>query len=633
MTLKLFVKFLVGSLLLLTLSGNSTAETSSDNLKDTRQADALAQCEIQAVETASDDLESENLALPDNLEWLTNDTAEVFADSNAKKGGTYRTFMQAFPLTLRLVGPDSNSSFAGNLRSNRMSLIDLHPNTEELLPVLATHWAYGEDKKTMYFKLDPNARWSDGYPVTADDYLFILEFMRSEHIVAPWYNNYYSEKIDKVVKYDDHTISISANKAEPDLYLVVSLSPIPKHFYETLTPDFVQKYNWKVEPNTGPYQIDEVKKGKSVTFKRKKDWWAKDYKYFKGRFNVDRVVISVIRDYNTVFEYFKKQRLDDFALTLPTYWHEKAKDLEIYDKGYIEKRWFYTDSRISSSGFWLNQDKEIFKDRNLRHAFAHAMNMDKLLNGLLRGDYSRLQRFNTGYGEYTNPNVRARTFDIAKVEELMMASGWERGEDGIWTKGDMRYSVKVTYHFDPHTPRLVLLKEEAKKAGIEMNLQKLDSSTAFKLILEKKHDVAWMGWSTGIRPAYRQHFHSDNAHKPQTNNITNTDDPELDELIINYRDCIVPAGRIKLAHIIQEKIHEIGSFVPNYKVGYFRTAYWRWWKLPEVAATKNSDGLFEPFGTGVFWLDADLKKETEEAMESDESFEPKTLIDTTFKVD
>ena len=93
------------------------------------------------------------------------------------------------------------------------------------------------------------------------------------------------------------------------------------------------------------------------------------------------------------------------------------------------------------------------------------MNMDKLLNGLLRGDYSRLQRFNTGYGEYTNPNVRARTFDIAKVEELMMASGWERGEDGIWTKGDMRYSVKVTYHFDPHTPRLVLLKEEAKKSG------------------------------------------------------------------------------------------------------------------------------------------------------------------------
>ena len=633
MTLKLFAKFITGSLLLLALSGNATAETSQENLKDTQLADALAQCEIQAVEEPSDDLESENLELPDNLEWQTNDTAAVFADPDAKKGGTYRTFMQGFPLTLRLVGPDSNSSFARNLRRIRMSLIDLHPNTEELLPALATHWAYGDDKKSMYFKLDPNARWSDGHPVTADDYLFILEFMRSEHIIAPWYNNYYTEKIDKVVKYDDHTISISANKAEPDLYQIVGLSPIPKHFYETLTPDFVQKYNWEVVPNNGPYHIDDVKKGKSVTFKRKKDWWAKDYKYFKGRFNVDKVVISVIRDYNTVFEYFKKQRQDDFALTLPSYWHEKAKDLEIYDKGYIEKRWFYTDGRISPRGFWLNQDKELFKDRNLRFAFAHAMNMDKLLNGLLRGDYSRLQRFNTGFGDYTNPNVRARTFDINKVEELMTASGWERGDDGIWTKGDMRFSVKVPYSFDGHTPRLVLLKEEAKKAGVEMNLQKLDSSAAYKLVMEKKHDLAWWGWSTPFRPSYWQGFHSDNAHKPQTNNITNTDDPELDKLIRCYRDSIIPEKRIELAHIIQEKIHEIGSFVPTYKVGYFRTAYWRWWRFPEVVATKNSDGLFEPFGTGLFWLDADIKEETEQAMESGESFEPQTLIDTTFKVD
>ena len=75
----------------------------------------------------------------------------------------------------------------------------------------------------------------------------------------------------------------------------------------------------------------------------------------------------------------------------------------------------------------------------------------------------------------------------------MTESGWERGDDGIWTKGDMRYSVKVTYSFDGHTPRLVLLKEEAKKAGIEMNLQRLDGSAMFKLILEKS--MMLVGWA------------------------------------------------------------------------------------------------------------------------------------------
>ncbi|MBF0289668.1 MAG: ABC transporter substrate-binding protein [SAR324 cluster bacterium] len=569
--------------------------------------------------------------LPENLQWQTNDTAPIFASPDAKKGGTYRTYLSAFPLTLRTVGPDSNSSFRGAINGNQLSLISLHPNTEELIPELATHWAFGEDKKTMYFKLDKRARWSDGKPVTANDFLYTLEFMRSQHIVAPWYNNYYTEKLDKVVKYDDHTLAIVATKADPDLFLIVNITPTPRHFYGELNKDFVKRYNWSIVPNTGPYQIDKIKKGKSITFKRKKKWWAKDLKYFQGRFNVDRVIYTVIRDQTTVFEYFKKKRLDDFIVTFPNYWHEKAKSIEIYDKGYIKKHWFYTDSRESPAGFWLNLDKDLFKDPNVRYAFAHAIHMDKLLNGLLRGDYSRLENHNTGYGEYTNPNIRARRFDIKKVEELMTASRWKRGTDGIWEKGNLRYSVKVTYSFDGHTPRLVLLKEEAKKAGVDLQLQRLDGSAAFKLILEKKHDAAWMGWSTSFRPRYWQSYHSDNAHKAQTNNITNTDDPAMDKMIRAYRDSIDPQVRIRLAHQIQEKIQEIGAFVPTYKVGYFRTAYWRWWQFPKVAATKNSGGLFEPFGTSLFWLDPAIKKETEQAMKTGKHFKPETIIDTTFK--
>ncbi|MBF0280282.1 MAG: ABC transporter substrate-binding protein [SAR324 cluster bacterium] len=572
--------------------------------------------------------------LPANIKWLSNNSSPIIASPNAKKGGTYRTYMTSFPLTLRTVGPDSNGGFASYLRSNQMSLIELHNNTEEIIPGLATHWAYGKDGKTMYFKLDQEARWSDGTPVTADDFLYTLEFHRSKHIVAPWYNNYYTEKIDRVIKYDDHTLAVVTTKADPDLFLVANIGPTPKHFYGELSKDFVRKYNWKVAPNTGPYQIDakKIKKGKSITLERKKNWWAKDLRNNKGRYNVDKIQVSVVRDQTTVFEYFKKGRLDDFILTFPTYWHEKAKNLEIYEKGYAKKMWFYLDQRESPAGLYLNQDKEIFKDAKLRYAFAHAMNIDKMLNGLLRGDYSRLQNYSTGFGKYTNPKIRARTFDINKVEELMTESGWKRGSDGIWNKGESRYSVKVTYSFDGHTPRLVLLKEEAKKAGIELRLQRLDGSAAFKSFLEKKHDVAWMAWSTSFRPRYWQGFHSDNAHKPQTNNITNTDDPELDKMIMSYRDSIVPKERIALAHKIQEKIHEIGSFIPTYKVGYLRNIYWRWWQFPEVPATRDASFLFEPLANGLFWMDEELKKETEAAMNSGKTFKPETIIDKTFLV-
>ena len=74
--------------------------------------------------------------LPPNLQWQTNDTDPIFADPNAKRGGRFRTFISSFPPTLRLVGPDSNSSFAGYIRANNLGLVSMHPNTLKPIPEL-----------------------------------------------------------------------------------------------------------------------------------------------------------------------------------------------------------------------------------------------------------------------------------------------------------------------------------------------------------------------------------------------------------------------------------------------------------------------------------------------------------------
>ncbi|MFH2129380.1 MAG: extracellular solute-binding protein, partial [bacterium] len=558
--------------------------------------------------------------LPKGIQWQTNQRAPVFASPLAKKGGTYRSFITSFPLTMRHVGPDSNGGFAAVIFSLNLSLVGIHPNTEEILPQLATHWAFGDDHRTMYFKLDRDATWSDGKPVTADDYLYTLEFMRSKEIVAPWYNNYYTEEIDRVIKFDPYTIAVVSKNPVPELHLKVAISPTPRHFYGKLPSDFVRRFNWRIAPNTGAYDIDEVKKGKFVTLKRKKNWWAKDKPYFKGRYNVDTIRYTVIRDLNTIFEYFKKNQLDSFPLTSPSFWHQKAKGMEEYEKGYVKKMWFYNNTQQPSIGFWLNQANDLFKDRNLRYAFAHAINMEKLLTEVLRGDYTRLNNHYTGYGAYTNTAIKAREYSIEKVEALMTKSGWTRGPDGIWQKGGKRFSVNVNYSVELHTPRLVVLKEEAKKAGIELILKRLDGSSSWKLNLEKKHEVAWTGFSTGLRPAFWEHYHSANAFKTQTNNFTNTADPELDRLIEQYRSSLKTEQRIKLSLKIQEKLFEIGAFVPAYKVDYFRVAYWRWWQLPDVPATKHSGDLFDELGTALFWMDPQLKKETLAAMKSGRTF-------------
>ncbi len=575
-------------------------------------------------------------ALTEELLWQTNETDPEFASESAVKGGTFYTFMSSFPLTLRFVGPDANSSFAHYVRANIYSLTGIHPNTLQPIPQLATHWAFGKDGHTIYYKLDPTAKWSDGVAVTADDYLFTLEFMRSPFIVAPWYNNYYSNRILDVKKYGEHIISIKGAVALPkdEMLAEYGIPPIPRHFHK-LDEQWVQNYNWKTEPNTGPYQISDIKKGQYVEYTRKDNWWADQHRYYKNRFNPKKIRIKVIRDVQVAYKHFEKGSLDTFSLLLPQFWHEKAQGT-LYTKGYIEKHQFYNDVPQPTMGMFLNTDDSVLSDKNVRYGIAYAMNFDKVINTLLRGDYERLNTHNVGYGPYTNNNIKAREFNLTLANDYLNKAGWQqRNADGIRVKNGIPLNLRVTYSQAHHQNRLVLLKEDALKAGINLQLQLLDGSAAFKQILEKKHQIAWMGWSGGgLSPRYWEHYHSENAHKPQTNNVTNLDDPAIDAMIMQYRASTQKQQRIDLAHNIEQAIHDSGVFIPSFKVPYTRSANWRWIKLPEQLGTRTTDDLFDVMGSssgGLFWIDQHVKKQTKEAEKSGETFPAVEIIDTTWK--
>jgi microcin C transport system substrate-binding protein len=165
-----------------------------------------------------------------------------------------------------------------------------------------------------------------------------------------------------------------------------------------------------------------------------------------------------------------------------------------------------------------------------------------------------------------------------------------------------------------------------------------DSAANFKQTLEKKHQIVFMAWSPQHIPAFWEHYHSANAHIPQTNNITATDDPELDKIIIEQRDAIDLPTRIRLSHEIQQRIWEIGAFIPLYKVPYVREVAWRWVRLPETYGTRMTDPyLFDPISQGLrtdglFWIDEDMKRETLDARSAGRSFPPINVVDETWRV-
>lgn len=579
--------------------------------------------------------------LPADLKWESNDTDPVYADPEAKRGGTFRDFMSSFPLTLRKYGPDSNGGFAAYVRETNLPLLSTHPVTRNPIPMLANQWAFGADNKTLYFRINPKARWSDGQPVTADDWVFTLKMMRSKEINDPWYNNYYSTQISEVTKFDDHTLAITSGteKSREDLLEALPFTPEPSHAIK-LTANWVKEYNWKVLPVTGPYQIGELKKGKSVTFDRVKDWWGNDERYFQHRFNPDRIEIKVLRDQNIAWQHFLRGELDTFPLVMPNWWHDKSKTAE-FEKGYIERLWFYNQTPQPPMGLYLNTADPLLSNLDVRLGIQHALALDKMIATLLRGDYQRLNTYGSGQGEFTNTDLKARPFYPALAREFFAKAGFTKtGPDGILRndKGQP-LSLSITYTTAEHAQRLTLLREEAKKAGLNLELNLMDASAGFKSMLEKKHQSAWMAWSGGRYPAYWEHFHRVNANKPQTNNIMNIDDDRISALVEQYDKAFDFSKKADLSRQIQQRLYELASFVPAYQVPYTRAGAWRWVRLPKVPATPQSDLLYWPldgsnsgysFG-GLLWIDEAAKAQTRAAIKGGQTFPPVTITDTTYQ--
>lgn len=585
--------------------------------------------------------------LPDNLDWQTNNSDPIFASPEAQFGGIYHTYIDSFPQTFRTVGPDANGGFAAWTRST-MALLDRHPNTDNWLPSIATSWAFSGDHKTVYFKLDPKAKWSDGKPVTAKDFTFILQIMRSKDIVAPWYNDFYTKEISDIIAYDNHTIAVVSGKPRnPDeLMDYVNLSPIPAHFYanpskdengDGIADDFVRRYNFKPEPTVGPYYIDDIDKGKAVSFKHVKDWWGYSNKYYQHRFNVEKISIKVIRDPDIAFKYFEKGQLDSFALVRPTLWHDKAVG-ENYDKGYIHKAWAFNQAPVGAGGIWLNTAMPMLDDINVRQGLMHAMDYDGMLDKILRNDYVRKNNpMGSGHGDYDQPDITAPKFAPKLAASFFEKAGFTQiGPDGIrQNEKGQRLSFAVTYATPAHTPRIAYLREQAKLAGLDLTLNLIDGSSMFKYVLEKKHQLSFHDMSASRIPVYWQYFSSEFANKPQNNNFTNYSSPELDKLIESYRNEFDLTNKHQLSRQIQQKVYEAKVVIPGYSVPYAREGYWRWMKLPKEMATKQTEALFYPSGfvgsLGTFWIDQDAKKETKDAMDSGKAFEPVTIVDEKYR--
>lgn len=571
--------------------------------------------------------------IPADLVWENGMDQPEIGDPAAKKGGAFRRHIPTFPPTIRPFGENANNSFRGDLYDYiDMPLVTFHPETMEIIPGLANEWATSSDGRTTYFRIDPAARYSDGVQVKAWDFLISVYLRVSDNIVNPYSKQFYRENIAQVAMYDDLTVSVSLPEAKIFAPAIAgAITPSPAHFYSEYGPDYSQRYQWRFPPTTGAYEVlpNDIVKGASITQTRVKHWWAKDRKYYKHRFNPDKLVHTVVRDESKAFELFRAGEIDTFFLTQPQLWYEKSEIDPVY-KGYIERVTFYNKYPKVPRGLYLNVSKPPLDNLDVRIGIQHTMNWQKVIDVMFRGDYQRLNAFNEGYVLFSDPSIVARPFSIDAARAAFAKAGYsQEGRDGILTKPDgTRLSVAVTYPAMPQIDRIfAILREEAKACGFELRLDGLELTVAYKKEMQKQHEMALSSWQINPpAPDFHQFLHSTNAIdekgnlKPQTNNTFAWHRPDTDVLSEKVRTASTADELRDAAWKLQRIMHDEAIFVPGYSVDFVRIGSWRWVKWPDCPTTRFSPPVvYDPHEVFVFWVDEEVKKETMAARRSGKS--------------
>jgi len=547
--------------------------------------------------------------------WQTNEDYDFVGDPRAIRGGRLREYIRDFPGTLRMEGPESNtylnSMIQGLVYEN---LLTMHPTTLEYMPALATHWQISKDKLTYRFRINPNARWPDGNPVVSADVIATWKLMLDKGLQAPMSALVWS-KFKEPVPESKYIVSVTSTRQNwrNFLYFSQSLPIFPAHVLENVDgATYLRDYNFKLLPGSGPYIIEEsdINKGRSLTIRRRINYWADGHRRNVGVNNFDEIHEIVVRDENIAFEMFKRGDLDYYSVARARIWVEEL-DFDNVKRGLVQKRKIFTQDPSGIAGLAFNTRKPPFNDLRVRKALALALNRKLLLEKLFYDEYLPQNSYYAGT-IYENPNNPKNLYDPRKALELLNEAGWqERNDRGQLMKDGMPLSIELLYHNKSSEPYLTIFQENLRKLGVGLNLRLVTPETLFQLLMERKFDLTSIAWGGLLFPNPETSFHSTLADVDNTNNITGVKSARIDEICDAYDKMFDVDERTnairEIDGILASEYHYILQwYAPNQ-----RLAYWNRFGQPE--ATLSRFGDYKDL-VNLWWFDPERSSVVDQAL-------------------
>jgi peptide/nickel transport system substrate-binding protein len=449
---------------------------------------------------------------------------------------------------------------------------DLRPRGQ-----LAERWDVSEDGLTYTFFLRRNVKWHDGRPFTADDVVFTVETALNERNNSPMRRYYLiRNRPVRVEKVDAYTVRFVL--PSPSALFIFNMSQwtmiVPKHLLEgkdLSTADFNAK-----PVGTGPFRFVELQDKQFIRMAANPD-------YYLGRPKLDFWIDRALGDQNAALAAFAKGEVDFIGVN--------SRDaIETARRIPNTKIYSYNAGWIFS--FNMNLKASFFSDMRVRRAMAYAIDRDQLAKAIA-GDVPVAWTLIGPPSSWAyNPNVPKYPKDVTRARELLSEAGFRPGPNGMAQKDGkpLKFTVLIQSGATDSDPEsyAVVMKQEFRAIGVDMDIQRLDRPTLEKRLFEDKEFDAylwWNGYSFEPDPAY--YWHSSSS-------INNYANPELDLLIDQAASTTNRDARKRFLDAISTKVARDVAFIPLYYFsGFMATKTNIKFPPPSAADFNNSAVLYD----------------------------------------
>ena len=478
-----------------------------------------------------------------------------------------------------------------------------------------------QDRLSLTYYLHKNAKFSDGHPVTADDFVFSFEII-SDPEYHPFYKQYFKD-IARVEKIDTHTVKYHFALFNQELPLITGQMTIfPKHIYGQAGKSFGSDFD-NIAVGTGPYVVDKYEFGKYITLKRDTNWWGRDLAINQGRYNFDRITYKIYLDPIAMREAFKGGDFDAEMIN-------SSRDWALDYKGDFVKKGYYLREEVphqriaGMQGYAMNLRNPVFQSRKVRAAIALAFDYEWSNSNLFYGQYTR----NENYFD-NNPEMKATGVPTGKVLALLTelrkkypgdvpktaltkppgapgqgqlleknlqlagalldSDGWEIGADGVREKNGRKLKfqhILVSPMFERISEPF---KNNLKKIGVDMAIKVVQVAEYEEKLRNFKFDMIVASYPQSRSPGNEQRnmWSSEAADTPGSRNLMGIKNAAIDDLI----DKIVQtATREELVVCIQALdrilMHQF-YMVPHWYIAYDRLVYWNRFSRPKINASQT----------------------------------------------